>query len=182
MGHLKDPSILLKITELHGCPWVYLVIYILVYISNNILTEIKNKIISLYFLVRYYYNWYFFETLDISFAGVFSCCNGDTWASELGTVFAKSDPILITSWKKVPKGTNGGVTPAGILFSVVGGLIIGLSYYLSILYFTDKVTWTYAPPQWPVILFGGLAGFIGSLIDSFMGATIQYSGTYFFKI
>lgn len=116
--------------------------------------------------------------LIIQISGVFACCNGDTWASELGTVFAKSDPVLLTTWKRVPKGTNGGISPVGIFFSIVGGLIIGVAYYLSILYFTDKVTWTYAPPQWPVILFGALAGFIGSLIDSLMGATVQFSGNY----
>lgn len=33
-----------------------------------------------------------------------------------------------------------------------------------------------SPPQWPVILIGGAAGLIGSLIDSVLGAVCQYSG------
>ncbi|XP_063826302.1 transmembrane protein 19-like [Ostrinia nubilalis] len=114
--------------------------------------------------------------LSMGVLGVFACCNGDTWASELGTVLAKTDPILITTFKKVPKGTNGGVTPIGIFFSIVGGFIIGISYYLAILYFSEKATWANSPPQWPVILYGALAGFVGSVIDSIMGATVQYSG------
>lgn len=33
-----------------------------------------------------------------------------------------------------------------------------------------------SPKQWPIILFGGVAGLLGSLIDSLLGATLQYSG------
>ncbi|CAH0398425.1 unnamed protein product [Chilo suppressalis] len=114
--------------------------------------------------------------LSVGVLGVFACSNGDTWASELGTVYANSEPFLVTSWKRVPKGTNGGVSLIGTFFSTLGGLIIGLSYYLAIFYFSEKALWANSPPQWPVIVFGGLAGFLGSMIDSLMGATFQYSG------
>lgn len=114
----------------------------------------------------------------LCFTGVFACCNGDTWASELGTVLSKSDPFLVTSFKRVPKGTNGGITLIGTLCSTIGGLVIGLAQYLTMLYFTDKTMLMYAPPQWPMIVFGAFAGFLGSLIDSFMGATLQYSGKH----
>lgn len=32
------------------------------------------------------------------------------------------------------------------------------------------------PPQWPIVIFGGIAGLFGSVVDSLIGATIQYSG------
>lgn len=114
--------------------------------------------------------------LSLGILGVFSCCNGDTWASEIGTALSKTDPILVTTLKKVPKGTNGGITVVGMISSVTGGLIIGLAQYIAIFYFSDKILWMYAPPQWPIILFGALGGFLGSLIDSLLGATVQYSG------
>lgn len=33
-----------------------------------------------------------------------------------------------------------------------------------------------AAPQWPVIIVGGIGGFFGSVLDSILGATLQYSG------
>ncbi|XP_049873382.1 transmembrane protein 19 [Pectinophora gossypiella] len=114
--------------------------------------------------------------LSMGVLGVFACCNGDTWASELGTVLSKSDPYLVTTFKRVPKGTNGGITAVGTFFSTVGGFVIGLSQYLAVLYFADRSLLMYAPPQWPMIVLGAVAGFLGSLIDSILGATLQYSG------
>lgn len=114
--------------------------------------------------------------LGLALLGTFACCNGDTWASELGGVIGRGSPYLITTFKKVPRGTNGGVSLAGLLFSLLGGLVIGLAYYVTLIYTVDSLLLYRSPPQWPVILWGGFAGLVGSLIDSFLGATLQYSG------
>lgn len=45
-----------------------------------------------------------------------------------------------------------------------------------IYYVVDRNILAASPPQWPIILFGGIAGLLGSLIDSILGATVQYSG------
>ena len=37
-------------------------------------------------------------------SGTISCANGDTWASEFGTVLTDATPRLITNWKHVPRG------------------------------------------------------------------------------
>ncbi|XP_020279442.1 transmembrane protein 19-like [Pseudomyrmex gracilis] len=114
--------------------------------------------------------------LSVGVLGAFACCCGDTWASEFGTVLGKSDPFLITTWKRVPRGTNGGVSWMGLLCSFLGGLVVGLVYYVVILCTVDTTVLELSAPQWPIILFGGFGGFIGSLLDSFFGATLQYSG------
>lgn len=53
---------------------------------------------------------------------------------------------------------------------------MGLAHYLSVIYYVDKNTLDLSPSQWPIILTGGMAGLFGSIIDSLLGATLQYSG------
>ncbi|KAG8234490.1 hypothetical protein J437_LFUL014610 [Ladona fulva] len=108
--------------------------------------------------------------------GVFAACNGDTWASELGSVIGTAEPVLITTWQKVPKGTNGGITPWGVFLSFIGGLMVGAAYYLTVLYAIDAATLASCPSQWPLLFLGGIAGLFGSLLDSLLGATLQFSG------
>lgn len=50
-------------------------------------------------------------------------------------------------------------------------MVIGFVYYLFTLFQSNDC------PQYPVILFGACCGFVGSLIDSFLGATCQ--ATYY---
>ncbi|XP_066965852.1 transmembrane protein 19 [Macrobrachium rosenbergii] len=114
--------------------------------------------------------------LSIAVLGALACCNGDTWASEFGTVLSTGDPILITSLQPVPRGTNGGVTVIGLLVSFIGGLLIGVGHYLTLLMFVSTPVLISAPPQWPIVFVGALGGLLGSLIDSVIGATMQYSG------
>ncbi|EFN79841.1 Transmembrane protein 19 [Harpegnathos saltator] len=114
--------------------------------------------------------------LSIGILATFACCNGDTWASEFGTVIGTGDPFLITTRKRVPRGTNGGVSWVGLLFSFLGGLVVGLSYYITVLNTVDTAVLQLAAPQWPIVVVGGLAGLFGSIMDSILGATLQYSG------
>jgi len=114
--------------------------------------------------------------LGIGVLGAISCCNGDTWASELGTVLSREDPYLITSWRRVPRGTNGGVSMAGLAVSLLGGLVVGVGYVIGVLVAASGDDLSHAPCQWKIVLLGGLGGLVGSLIDSIIGATLQYSG------
>ena len=73
-------------------------------------------------------------------------------------------------------GTNGGVSIVGLLVSLIGGLVVGIGHYLTLLMLVSTPVMIAAPPQWPIVLVGAAGGLLGSLIDSLLGATMQYSG------
>ncbi|KAI4335801.1 hypothetical protein L6164_014411 [Bauhinia variegata] len=106
--------------------------------------------------------------------GHYSCCNGDTWSSELG-ILSDEQPRLITTFKAVRRGTNGGVTRAGLIAAAAAGSVIGVSFVLVGL-LTTKCEFDIALKQLLVIPISALAGLGGSVIDSLLGATLQFSG------
>ncbi|CAB0008961.1 unnamed protein product [Nesidiocoris tenuis] len=108
----------------------------------------------------------------------YACGNADTWASELGTVLSSTNPRLITNFRRVPRGVNGGVTLAGIIVSALGGLVVGLAFYATIQLTISSELLSSSPPQWPIIVLGLVAGLFGSILDSLLGATCQYSGIH----
>lgn len=75
-------------------------------------------------------------------------------------------------------GTNGGVSAIGLLVSLLGGIAVGLANYAMLMYTIDADILAQSPPQWPIIFIGGFAGLVGSIVDSVLGATLQYSGNY----
>ena len=88
-------------------------------------------------------------------------------------------PRLITTWRHVPKGTNGGVTLIGTLCSAAGGLIVGISYWITeiiVINLSDDHTQTSSWSQYPYVIIGASAGLFGSLVDSLLGATVQFTG------
>ncbi|XP_029969424.1 transmembrane protein 19 [Salarias fasciatus] len=110
----------------------------------------------------------------LSLLGSLACSAGDTWASEVGPVLSQSRPRLITTWEEVPAGTNGGVTAVGLLASFLGGAVVGGAYLVTQLLTVGELQG--AGPQWPLVVYGGVAGLLGSMLDSFLGAHMQYSG------
>ncbi|ETN42146.1 uncharacterized protein HMPREF1541_04087 [Cyphellophora europaea CBS 101466] len=96
----------------------------------------------------------------------------DTLSSELG-ILSSSTPFLITApWRSVPRGTNGGVTVAGVLYGSLGAAVIGVTS-LMLLPFCEG-EWTV---QQKIALAVGVSvwGTLGSLLDSLLGAVLQAS-------
>ncbi|TKY87589.1 hypothetical protein EX895_003603 [Sporisorium graminicola] len=111
--------------------------------------------------------------LTLVVAGHYAACMGDTLASELG-ILSSSTPRLVTNpLRKVPRGTNGGVSALGLLVSALGGSLIALTQSLSLLIHyrsSTHVAWDVHVKLGALITAAGLAG---SLIDSLLGATLQ---------
>ncbi|KMY99381.1 uncharacterized protein Dsimw501_GD28668 [Drosophila simulans] len=114
--------------------------------------------------------------LGVAVMSAFACCNGDTWSSELGSVLSQRDPVSIITWRRVPRGTNGGVSLLGVAVSLLGGLLVGFGYFVTVRYTVEAKMLLVSPPQWPIIVFGGIAGLFGSLLDSVLGGLLQFSG------
>lgn len=94
-----------------------------------------------------------------------ACCMGDTLASELG-ILSKSPPLLITTFKRVPPGTNGAMSALGTTVSILGGGLIGLTFVTDLLAESSACrasVWEWAPG---IIAWGLLAGGLGSLVRS----------------
>ena len=89
-------------------------------------------------------------------AGALAAATADTWATEIGS-FSPHAPRLITTWRPVPKGTDGGVTLLGTAGGISGALFIAGSAALLF------------APSMPVVW----AGVVGMFVDSALGATIQ---------
>ncbi|MCZ7396966.1 MAG: TIGR00297 family protein [Candidatus Methanoperedens sp.] len=98
-----------------------------------------------------------------AFLGSIATATGDTLASEIGQTY-KGEPIMITTLKKVDPGTDGGVSGLGELAALFGAGVIAL---LSLMIIKDDLNLVFA------VLAGG---FIGTNIDSVLGATFQQKG------
>lgn len=89
-------------------------------------------------------------------AGALAAATADTWATEIGS-WSPHPPRLITTWKPVPPGTDGGVTLLGTAGGVGGAFCIAL---FAALMFSPRLT----------VLWAGLTGM---LVDSVLGAAVQ---------
>ena len=98
---------------------------------------------------------------EAGYIGAFATAMADTWATELGTL-STQPPRLITTGKRTPPGTSGGITLLGTGVAAVGATALGLFYAL--LQRQRHVTFS---------LIGLISGLAGSLFDSFLGATVQ---------
>jgi len=98
----------------------------------------------------------------VVFAATLAAVNADTWATELG-VLNPSLPRLITSWKPVERGTSGAVSLYGTLAAAGGAVFIAILGALL----------GPAGHIWVNLLIIIIAGLVGSLFDSFLGASVQ---------
>ncbi|KAF2704484.1 UMP1-domain-containing protein [Pleomassaria siparia CBS 279.74] len=111
------------------------------------------------------------DVLVVGIVANYAAVASDTFSSELG-ILSKTKPRLITApWRVVPPGTNGGVTLTGLGAGLLGSFIIASTSTLLVPFckewsLVDQAKYTVAMT---------LAGFSGTLLDSYLGAALQAS-------
>jgi uncharacterized protein (TIGR00297 family) len=98
----------------------------------------------------------------IGFAAALASVNADTWATELGTLNSQPPRMITDLRKRVEAGTSGGVSLWGTTAALLGASVIGL--FAAVLY---------PNTNWSLFIAVTISGLLGSLFDSFLGATMQ---------
>ncbi len=94
------------------------------------------------------------------FLGALSAAVTDTISSEIG-VLSKKEPVMITSLKTVPPGTNGGISLLGTISGAVAAIVF------------SGVSWMFFGVSMVPIVLAGLAG---CFADSVFGALVENRG------
>ncbi|TGC08765.1 DUF92 domain-containing protein [Methanolobus halotolerans] len=105
------------------------------------------------------------ELIIFAYLGTVATATGDTLASEIGTT-AHTQPIMITTLKPANAGVDGAVTILGEFAAILGSMIIGIL----------PVVFGMVEGATMVILITTAGGFLGTNVDSLLGATLQKKG------
>ena len=100
----------------------------------------------------------------VMYVGCVATAAADTLASEIGVT--GGIPRMITTLRQVPIGTNGGITLTGETVALIGGITVSMVALL-----LRVIT-----PQMMIIC--SLAGFVGTNLDSLIGATLENRGIF----
>jgi len=143
-----------------GFGWRGLLLLLAFFVSSNLLSKAKTRnerqvlanggVAALAALAALAGSW-------AAFAGALAAATADTWATEIGR-YSRKPPRLITTGKPVPAGTDGGMTLVG----TVGG-IAGAAFMAALAFLFE--------PRVAVAVV--VAGVLGMLVDSLLGATVQ---------
>jgi uncharacterized protein (TIGR00297 family) len=93
------------------------------------------------------------------YLGALAAATADTWGTEIG-ILGRGITVSVLTFRPVATGTSGGISEKGTYGGAAGAAIIALAGY----------PW-YTELQTAFIVIA--AGIIGSLADSFIGATLQ---------
>jgi uncharacterized protein (TIGR00297 family) len=103
--------------------------------------------------------------LVFAYVGTVATATGDTMASEIG-VTSKGSTSLITNFRKARVGEDGGVSLLGEIAALAGTLIVGIFAFLFGMIASLPLS----------LLVAVAGGFLGTNIDSVLGAVFQKRG------
>ncbi len=90
-----------------------------------------------------------------AYLGGLAAITADKFASEIGVL--SGSPLFLLTLKPVKAGKSGSVSGLGFWMSLVGALLIGLAAMF------------FFPLSPMLVLYIGIIGFVGSIVDSFFG-------------
>ena len=102
---------------------------------------------------------------NIAYISSISVAASDTVASELGVL--SDHTFLITTMERVAPGTNGGVSAYGTFWCCIGAIIASFIGW-AVVYPNDVLD--------IIIILPVIAGIVGCMIDSVIGATLETRG------
>ncbi len=106
----------------------------------------------------------------MAFAGAIAAAFADTASSEIGAL-SGGQPVLVTTLKTVPHGTNGAVTPLGFVAALAASaLIAGCAVQTG---FFQVLKLKQGNVGWHAALVIVIAGLCGTIADSYLGATVE---------
>lgn len=104
------------------------------------------------------------NVMAIAFVASVSVAMADTAASELG--IRDSNVWLITTFRKVPPGTDGGVSVRGTIISLIFATVISIIGFILTIGALDVR-----------VIIPIVCGMVGCFLDSLLGATLETKGT-----
>ncbi|PHH84976.1 hypothetical protein CDD83_1101 [Cordyceps sp. RAO-2017] len=123
------------------------------------------------------------DVLVVGIIANYAAVAADTFSSELG-ILSRSQPRLVTSptLRKVPRGTNGGVTAEGLAAGLFGSMVVVTTAMLFLpACSSDTAPTVGGGPPWSMtqrrlfMAFLVVWGALGSLLDSVLGGILQRS-------
>ncbi len=116
---------------------------------------------GLFFAIMVKLNFTNLVFYKIGFAASFAAKLADTFGSEIGKRFGRNT-YLITSFRKVESGTEGGISLEGTAASALGAIFMSLIMFILNIISTKYQFWIVA-----------ISGFLATISESFIGAKFQ---------
>lgn len=126
--------------------------------GRNASQVLANLAVSAVCAVLYFHDQR--EIVLVAAAAALAEAAADTVSSEIGQAGGAS-PRLITTWERVPVGTDGGISVAGTLAGMISALLVAMVCRAGGLL------------SWRRSLAAAVAGTVGMLADSYMGAVFE---------
>lgn len=101
--------------------------------------------------------------LTVAFVAAFATAAADTAGTEVGQLLGRRT-YLVTTWRPVARGSDGGVSLPGSLASAFAAVVVA-----AVGAWVGLYPWHLAP-------IPALAGFLGAAADSLLGATLERRG------